>query len=110
MPPRYKFVEVSPVTDETLEAAVNEWVARGWQLEGIRFVVTEHSKRPQLAFVSFVTEREAMQAPQAGQAPDQPGPQCHRCRPVHFGQRQRRTEHADHGISADRDQHEPFPP
>jgi hypothetical protein len=55
MPPQYKFVEVSPVTDETLEAAVNEWVAKGWYLEGIRFVMTEHSKRPQLAFVSFVT-------------------------------------------------------
>lgn len=56
MPPRYKFVEVSPVTDQTLEAAVNEWVAQGWHLEGIRFVVTEHSARPRLAFVSFVTE------------------------------------------------------
>ena len=56
MPPQYKFVEVSPVTDETLEAAVNEWVGKGWQLEAIRFVVTDHSKRPQLAFVGFVRE------------------------------------------------------
>jgi hypothetical protein len=55
MPPQYKFVEVSPVTEETLEAAVNEWVGRGWQLESIRFVVTEHSRRPQLAYISFVT-------------------------------------------------------
>ena len=61
MPPRYKFVEVAPVTDETLEAAVNEWVGQGWYLEGIRFVVTEHSKRPQLAFVSFVTALELPQ-------------------------------------------------
>ena len=57
MPPQYKFVEVSPVTAETLEAAVNEWVGQGWQLDGVRFVVTEHSKRPQMAFVSFVTDR-----------------------------------------------------
>jgi hypothetical protein len=56
MPPQYKFVEVAPVTDETLGAAVNEWVGKGWQLEGIRFVVTEHSKRPQMAFVGFVRE------------------------------------------------------
>ena len=27
----YKFVELSIVTDETLEEAVNEWVARGWR-------------------------------------------------------------------------------
>jgi hypothetical protein len=50
---RYKFVELSTVTDETLEQAVNEWVGQGWELEGIRFVVTEHSKRPAMAFVSF---------------------------------------------------------
>ena len=56
---QYKFVEVTPVTDETLEKAVNEWVAGDWHLEGIRFVTTEHSKRPSLAFVSFV--REAVQ-------------------------------------------------
>jgi hypothetical protein len=68
MPPQYKFVEVSPVTAETLEAAVNEWVAQGWQLEGIRFVVTEHSKRPNLAFVSFTRDAPAAQAAQAGPA------------------------------------------
>jgi hypothetical protein len=55
MPPQYKFVEVSPVSEATLEAAVNEWVGRGWQLEGIRFVTAEGAPRPQLAYVSFVT-------------------------------------------------------
>jgi len=53
---RYKFVELSTVTDETIEDAVNEWVAKGWQLEGIRFVTTEHSRRPAMAFVSFTSE------------------------------------------------------
>ena len=66
MPPRYKFVEVAPVTDATLEEAVNAWVAQGWVLEGIRFVVTEHSRRPQLAFVSFVQEGEGGPANRAG--------------------------------------------
>jgi hypothetical protein len=50
---RYKFVELSTVTDETLEAAVNEWVARGWELDGIRFVTTEASRRPAMAFISL---------------------------------------------------------
>ena len=72
MPPRYKFVEVSPVTDETLEAAVNEWVEQGWQLEGIRFVITEHSKRPQMAFVSFVTAAPAPAPPVPPAPPDRP--------------------------------------
>jgi hypothetical protein len=53
---RYKFIELSVVTDETIEQAVNEWVGQGWQLEGIRFVTTEHSKRPAMAFVSFIRE------------------------------------------------------
>jgi hypothetical protein len=52
----YKFVELSIVTDETLEQAVNEWVAKGWKLEGIRFVTTEASRRPQMAFISFVRD------------------------------------------------------
>jgi hypothetical protein len=59
----YKFVEVAPVTDESLETAVNDWVGKGWVLEGIRFVMTEHSKRPAMAFVSFTREGGAADAP-----------------------------------------------
>ena len=62
---QYKFVELSIVTDETLEICVNEWVGQGWELEGIRFVMTEHSRRPQMAFVSFTRERIGeVQAPE----------------------------------------------
>ena len=53
---RYKFVELSIVTDETIEEAVNAWVLRGWVLDGIRFVTTEASRRPQMAFISFTRE------------------------------------------------------
>jgi hypothetical protein len=53
---RYKFVELSLVTDETLESAVNQWVAQGWQLERIQFVTSEASRRPVMAFVAFVRE------------------------------------------------------
>ncbi|MBL9012746.1 MAG: DUF4177 domain-containing protein [Myxococcales bacterium] len=56
---QYKFVELSIVTDETIEICVNEWVAQGWELEGIRFVVTDHSRRPQMAFVSFTRDAPA---------------------------------------------------
>jgi hypothetical protein len=55
---QYKFVELSIVTDETIEETVNEWVRQGWQFEGIRFVVTEASKRPAMAFVSFTRDEE----------------------------------------------------
>lgn len=53
---QYKFVELSPVTDDMIEDCVNTWVGQGWALDAIRFVTTEHSKRPQLAFVSFTRE------------------------------------------------------
>jgi len=52
----YKFVELSIVTDDTLEECVNRWVARGWTFDGIRFVMTEASRRPAMAFVSFVCD------------------------------------------------------
>jgi hypothetical protein len=50
----YKFVELSVVTDESIQETVNEWVGQGWTFEGIRFVVSDASRRPQMAFVSFV--------------------------------------------------------
>jgi len=69
---QYKFVELSVVTDETIEDCVNEWVAKDWQLEGIRFVTTEHSKRPSMAFVSFI--RDAAQRVIDRDAPRTPRP------------------------------------
>ena len=55
---RWKIVETSTVTDEALEAIINDWVGRGWTFEGIQFAMRESSKRPAMAFVTF-TRREA---------------------------------------------------
>jgi hypothetical protein len=55
-PLTYKFVEVTTVTDDRLEAVVNEWVGQGWLLDGIRFAMSDASRRPTMAFVSFVRE------------------------------------------------------
>jgi hypothetical protein len=66
----YKFVELTIVTDETIQEAVNAWVARGWLLDGIRFVTTDASRRPQMAFISFTRESE----PAADQGPRPLGP------------------------------------
>ena len=56
MPTRYKVVETSDVTDESLEQILNEWTEKGWALDGIRFAMRESSKRPAMAFVTFVLE------------------------------------------------------
>lgn len=54
----YKFTELSVVTDEALEEVVNRWVGAGWTLESIHFAMRESSRRPCMAFVAFVRERE----------------------------------------------------
>lgn len=55
---RYKFLELSIVTDEQIERAVNEWVRKGWSFQGIQFAMTDASRRPAMAFICFVREEE----------------------------------------------------
>lgn len=56
MPLRYKVVELNTVTDDEIEAALNEWTARGWQFDALHFAMRESSKRPSMAFVTFTRE------------------------------------------------------
>ena len=53
----YKVVEVSVVTDEELERAINDAVPQGWTFDGIQFAMREASKRPSMAFVLFTRPR-----------------------------------------------------
>ena len=53
---QYKVVETTTVTDESLEEILNRWSATGWQLDSIRFVTSEASKRPAMAFVLFTRQ------------------------------------------------------
>jgi hypothetical protein len=55
---RYRVAEVSPVTEETLEKALNERSAAGWDVQSVHFVTREGSHRPALAYL-FFTERKA---------------------------------------------------
>ena len=59
MTTRYKVVETQIVTDETLEELINKWVEKGWLLDGIRFAMSDASRRPSMAFVLFTREGEA---------------------------------------------------
>lgn len=49
----YKVVETSTVTDESLEAIINDYVGQGWHFEGMQFAMRDASKRPAMAFVLF---------------------------------------------------------
>jgi len=53
---RYKVVEIGLVTDEEIEKALNEWTAEGWTFDTMQFAMREASKRPSMAFVTFVRE------------------------------------------------------
>jgi hypothetical protein len=59
---KYKVVEVSCVTNDVLEAILNEWTAKGWIFEGIHFAMREASHRPAMAFVIFIGEEESAHA------------------------------------------------
>jgi hypothetical protein len=52
----YKVVELNSVTEETIEATLNDWVTKGWQYDGIQFAMRESSKRPAMAFVLFTRD------------------------------------------------------
>lgn len=57
----YKVVETQIVTDEVLEDLINCWVQKGWLLDGIRFAMSEASRRPSMAFILFTREGEALE-------------------------------------------------
>ena len=53
---RYKVVEISSVTDEEIESVLNQASEQGWKLDGIQFAMRDSSKRPSMAFVTFIRE------------------------------------------------------
>ena len=55
----YKVVELSTVTDEALEEALNEMKNSGWNLDAIHFAMREGSRRPSMAFLVFARENDS---------------------------------------------------
>ena len=53
----YKVVEISTVTDDEIEKALNQWTSDGWQFDTMQFAMRDSSKRPSMAFVTFTRER-----------------------------------------------------
>lgn len=61
MSTQYKVVETQIVTDEVLEELINCWTAKGWLLDGIKFAMTDASKRPSMAFILFTKAGETLE-------------------------------------------------
>ena len=55
---QYKVVELSNVTEDAIEEALNERTAEGWLFDGMQFAMRESSKRPAMAFLLFTREEE----------------------------------------------------
>ena len=55
---KYKVVETSEVTEDSLEEILNHWTAEGWRYNGMQFVVKESARRPSMAFILFVKTEE----------------------------------------------------
>ena len=53
---QYKVVELSTVSEENIEEALNEWTAQGWRFDGVQFAMRESSRRPGMAFLIFTSE------------------------------------------------------
>jgi hypothetical protein len=51
---KYKVIETSEVTEDSLEEILNRWTALGWRYDGMQFVVKESARRPSMAFILFV--------------------------------------------------------
>jgi len=51
---KYKVIETSQVTEDSLEEILNRWTAEGWRYDGMQFVVKESARRPSMAFILFV--------------------------------------------------------
>lgn len=54
----YKVVELSTVTDEDIERAINTRVREGWTYDGMTFAMRDSSKRPSMAFIIFTRNGE----------------------------------------------------
>jgi len=52
----YKVAELTTVTDEEMEKALNKKASEGWLFEGIHFAMKDSSKRPSMAFIIFTRE------------------------------------------------------
>ncbi len=59
MAAEYKVVELSLVSDQEIESALNEWTAKGWTFDSMQFAMRDSSKRPAMAFITFMKNDEA---------------------------------------------------
>jgi len=56
--PPYRVAELTEVSDQSIEEALNREVRSGYRFESIHFVVQPGNRRPTMAFLFFTHMRE----------------------------------------------------
>lgn len=64
----YKVVELTVVTDETIEETVNTWTRQGWIVDSLHFAMGTGSKRPAMAFIFFTRSVETTKDIEGGES------------------------------------------
>jgi hypothetical protein len=62
----YKVLELSVVTDETIEEALNRGKRQGWIFDSLHFAMGTGSKRPAMAFLFFTRPLETPEESEEG--------------------------------------------
>lgn len=55
----YRVIELSTVTEETIQDTLNELTAQGWNYDGMQFAMRDASRRPAMAFILFTRQEPA---------------------------------------------------
>ena len=55
---KFKVVELSTVTDETIEDALNTMESQDYELNSTHFAMREGSRRPSMAFLVFTKKED----------------------------------------------------
>lgn len=56
---KFKVVELSTVTDETIEEVLNRMATEGYELDSSHFAMSQGSRRPSMAFLVFTRKESA---------------------------------------------------
>lgn len=59
--PDYKVVEISDVSDISIEKELNVWTGEGYSFESIHFVTREGSRRPTMAYLFFTRNKRCVE-------------------------------------------------
>ena len=58
----YKVIELSTVTEETIQDTLNDLTAQGWRYDGMQFAMRDSSRRPSMAFILFTRDAAAVES------------------------------------------------